>query len=257
MKTKIAVVDDEPLARKRISNLLSAFEGIEIREIKNGLEAVDVLIKERFDLLFLDVQMPELNGIEVLEKLPREKLPVIIFVTAYDKFALKALEFHAFDYLLKPFDDDRFYSAYSGAVEFLFKLDNRKYFLELKSLFNNLYPESKKVNNNHLETITIKKESRIYLLQTNNIVRIKAEGKYLKIFAENEIHSLRNTLIHIESKLDPKIFIRISRSVIINKNYILEMEHWYKNEYCIKLVNGEKFNSSGGFRENLEPLLKN
>ncbi len=260
------IIDDESLARTRIRRLLENEQDINIAgECANGQEAVQHIKSNSPDLIFLDVQMPELNGFEVLNELGSEKLPVIIFVTAYDKYALKAFEVHAIDYLLKPFDDDRFYAALNHAREQIANVQNNSIRKKLFDLITDLtgvksLPSGKTANEisqqNYLERLVIKTAGRIYFLKTNDIVRIKAAGKYLDILANEQEHIIRQTMNEIETKLNPDQFLRIHRSTILNIDQIKEMQHWYKSQYIFILNNGEKYTSGNKFRGNLESIIK-
>ena len=206
------------------------------------------------DLMFLDIQMPEMDGFEVLNHIDRNKLPVIIFVTAYDTYAPKAFEVHAIDYLLKPFDDERFNSALMHSEEIL-KNKSKKMFTDK---LIGLIEETDKIKNpqyKFLERIVIKSSGRIYFVRTKDVIRIKASGKYLEIKDSQKDHKIRKTLTQLEEQLDPDRFIRIHRSVILNVDHITEMQHWYKNEYIFILSNGEKFTSGSSYRKNLEQIL--
>jgi two-component system LytT family response regulator len=249
----IAVVDDESLARKRIVNFLTSLKKkFNIVECKNGLEAVKLLSESQIDILFLDIQMPELDGFEVIENLNADEIPIVIFVTAYDKFALKAFEIHAVDYLLKPFDDERFYSAFQHARELLIQKESNNVNREIVSI---LSERKNQQQNKFAERILVKSRGSIYFIKCDDITRIKAEGKYLDIYANKASHVIRRTMHEIEAKLNPDKFLRIHRSTIINIDRIKEIQHWYKNEYVFILNNDEKFISGSTYRKNLDKIL--
>jgi two-component system LytT family response regulator len=252
-KIRVVIVDDEKLARDRIRRLLEqSDEYIIISECTNGTEAVNFLNSNETDLIFLDIQMPEIDGFEVVSQLDSSKLPVIIFVTAYDKYALKAFEVHAIDYLLKPFDDERFNSALQHSKETLYNKSEDAF---TEKIMGFIEERETSRQNKYLERITVKSAGRIYFVNTNDIIRIKAAGKYLEILDSEREHTIRKTMTQLKEQLDPDRFIRIHRSVIVNVDHIKEMQHWYKNEYIFILSNGEKFTSGGSYRENLNPLL--
>lgn len=256
-RIKTLIIDDEKLARNRIKNLLMTELDIEIiGECKNGIEAVECINVLNPDLIFLDVQMPELDGFSVLRKLKANICPIIIFVTAYDKYALKAFDVHAVDYLLKPFDDIRFHTALEHAKEHLAK-NSRKDLQNKINLLMNELGESLPGSNEkeYLDRIMIKSAGKISFVKTNDIVRIKSAGKYVSILTKDGDNLIRQTMNEIEAKLDPKKFIRIHRTAIVNFDFIKEMQNWYRGEYVVLLSNNEKFTTSSSYRKNMEELL--
>lgn len=256
------IVDDEPLARRRIRRLLEAEPDIFLTgECETGKEALRILQTQPVDLVFLDIHMPELDGFEVLEQLDAHRLPVIVFVTAYDKYALKAFEVHAVDYLLKPFDNTRFVSALNHAREQLNNLNPhslKQRLLDFLADFSpgGIHESGSHSMNKYADRLVVKSAGRIFFLKTAEICRIKAAGKYLEIRAGDTEYSVRQTMNEIETKLNPNKFLRIHRSTIINIDFIREMQHWYKGEYIFILQNGEKFTSSHTYRFNLEKLMQ-
>jgi len=269
-KIRTIIIDDEFLARKRIRRLIEKDNELSIvAECTNGLEAVQLLQEQAADLLFLDVQMPEFNGFEVLEQLELDRLPAIIFVTAYDKYALKAFEVHAVDYLLKPFHDERFYEALQHAKDQIGNLQTGSLKDKLLNLLADITGKKTRETDSdntekvldhpnesvYLERLLIKSAGRIFFVKTSEIIRIKAAGKYLEIMLADQELTTRQTMNEIESKLDPNHFLRIHRSTIINLDQIKEMQHWYKGDYIFILQNGEKFTSSSSYRKNLERIM--
>ncbi|MFH2003219.1 MAG: LytTR family DNA-binding domain-containing protein [Bacteroidota bacterium] len=251
-KITAAIVDDEQLARTRIRRLLQDKDEIEIiAECSDGLSAVETLNELKPDLVFLDVQMPEMNGFEVLENIDYSPLPLIIFATAYDKYAIKAFDVHAVDYLLKPFDDDRFEESLNLAKE---KIGSAERDQLTKNIFN-LLGDTSKTSNDYIDRLVVKTDGRMYFVKTKDIIRIKAAGKHLDIKTGEKNHLIRKTMNQIETTLDPDQFIRIHRSAIINIDHIKEIQYWYKNEYIFIMSNNEKIASSSSYRKNLEKVL--
>ncbi|OGU54193.1 MAG: hypothetical protein A2V66_11640 [Ignavibacteria bacterium RBG_13_36_8] len=251
-KIKIIIVDDERLARIRIRRLLQDDPDLEIAaECASGKEAVQKINEYRPDIVFLDIQMPELNGFEVLEQIELAPFPLIIFVTAYDKYAIKAFDIHAIDYLLKPFEDERFYEALQIAKE---RFGSAKQNSLSQKIFS-LLEETGKIKNTFIERLMVKTEGRIFFIKTKDIIRIKASGKYLDVSTDTKSHLIRMAMNEIEAKLDPEHFVRIHRSSIININHIKEIQYWYKTEYIFILTNGEKLKSSNSYRKNLTRVL--
>ena len=257
---RIIIIDDESLARNRIKKLLSHENDIEIvGECKNGLEAVKCIKEKHPDIIFLDVQMPELDGFQVLQEIKSDNIPVIIFVTAYDRYALKAFEVHAVDYLLKPFDDDRFYEALQHAKNSLQSKKDNSLQKKLQLLISDLSKDSQgddSTNKKTIERIVIKSSGKINFIKIKDIIRIKAAGKYLSILTSEGEHLLRKTMNEIEEELDNQQFMRIHRSTIINIDYIKEMQTYYRGEYVVILSTGEKFPTSSAYKNNIENLLE-
>jgi len=252
MKIRTIIVDDEPLARERIRALLADELDIEmIGEYANGREAVDAIQRHKPDLLFLDVQMPELDGFGVLQRLGAEKLPAVIFVTAYDQYALRAFEVHALDYLLKPFDRERFQKALQRARLQIQQAQDGDLNQRLLALLENLQPERK-----WLERLVIKAGGRVFFLKVEEIDWIEAAGNYVRLHAGRESHLLRETVKNLETQLDPKKFLRVNRSTIVRIDRIKELQPWFNGEYAIILQEGSRLTSSRGYREKLEALLQ-
>jgi len=251
-KISVVIIDDEQLARTRIRRLLQVDDDIEIvAECSDGLAAVETLNELKPDLVFLDVQMPEMNGFEVLENLDYSPMPLIIFATAYDKYAIKAFDVHAIDYLLKPFDDDRFADSLNLAKEKIGSAERDKLTQNIFSLLG----DSNKTVNEFIDRLVVKTDGRMFFVKTNDIIRIKAAGKHLEIKTQDKNHLIRKTMNEIETKLNPDQFIRIHRSAIINIDHIKEIQYWYKNEYIFIMSNNEKIASSSSYRKNLEKVL--
>ena len=251
-KISVVIVDDEQLARTRIRRLLQDDDEIEIvAECSDGTSAVETLNDLKPDLVFLDVQMPEMNGFKVLENLDFSPLPLIIFATAYDKYAIKAFDVHAVDCLLKPFDDDRFAESLNLAKSKIGTTDRDK----LTANIFELLRDNGKDQKEFLERIVVKTDGRMYFVKAPDIIRIKAAGKHLEIRTADKNHLVRKTMNEIEARLNPDQFIRIHRSAIINIDHIKEIQYWYKNEYIFIMTNNEKIASSSSYRKNLDKVL--
>ena len=250
---KVLIVDDEPLARERVRRHLRDEPGVEIvGEAGNGREAVSAIEEKTPDLVFLDVQMPEMNGFEVLQALGENKIPAIVFTTAYDKYAIQAFEFHALDYLLKPFSRERFRRAVRHARE---QLENSRQSgsidERLVSLLENL--KAKK----YLERIVVKSSGRVFFIKTDEIDWIEAAGNYLKLHVGRDAHLIRETMQSIEAKLDPEKFFRIHRSTLVQIDRIKELHPLFGGDYAVILRNGTELNLSRNYRERLPELFGN
>jgi len=245
------IVDDELLARKRIRNLLRGKRGFEVTgECANGKEAVSTIARQRPDLIFLDVQMPDLDGFGVARSIAAEYQPVIVFVTAYDQYAVRAFEFHALDYLLKPFDRERFGDALDRARTQINDRKNGGSDPRILGLLQKISSERE-----YLEWVTIKKSERILLLKVADIHWIEAQGNYVSLKFEKESQLLRETMDKMESQLDPRSFIRVHRSTIININQVKELHVWARSEYRVITHSGKAFTLSRGYRSRLDAFL--
>jgi two-component system LytT family response regulator len=253
LQIRALIVDDEPLARQKIRGFLAAESDIEIvGERSNGREALETLQQEAIDLLFLDVQMPELDGFGLLEALDDEAPPAIIFVTAYDHYALRAFEVHAIDYLLKPFDKERFQKSLARARELLAAERQKGLPNELRSLLGALREQEKP---KFTERLVIKTGGRIYLVKSDEIDWVEAEGNYVRLHVGAVSHLLRETMTNLEQKLDPTRFLRIHRSTLVNLERIHELQPWFRGDYVVILKDGKKLTLSRGYRERFEAAL--
>ncbi|MEO8665131.1 MAG: LytTR family DNA-binding domain-containing protein [Ignavibacteria bacterium] len=253
-KIKVIIIDDEILAREKIRNFLNAEKDIEISaECKDGTDAIKKINSLSPDLIFLDIHMPGMNGIELIESFKGEFSPVIIFTTAHHKYAIKAFELFALDYLLKPFDKERFQKSLSRARSHLQTKapteHNEKIISLLKELKSQKEPEPK-----YLDRMVIKSAGRIFFLKTEEIDHIEAAGNYLRVYSNNESHLIRDTMNSIEKKIDPSVFVRIQRSAIVNINSVKELKPWFHGEYLVYLKNGTKLVSGRTFKDNLRKI---
>jgi two-component system LytT family response regulator len=247
------IVDDEPLAREKVKLFAGDEPDIEIVDLcRNGHEAIASFTKHNPDLIFLDIQMPEMNGFDVLSQLrTRPTLPGIIFITAYDEFALRAFEFHALDYLLKPYDRERFRKAVAFARESIAsRLQSDVTAEQIKVLLDSLKQSPQK-----LERLIVKTNGRIIFLRVEEIDWMEAAGNYIKLHAGNETHLMRETMNKLEEQLNPQQFIRIHRSTIINIAKIKELQPYFNGEYKVTLQNNTSVILSRGYRENFTAVL--
>jgi two-component system LytT family response regulator len=250
VKIRTLIVDDEPLARQRLRGLLEPDGDLEIvGECGDGKQAVSAVRQLRPDLMFLDVQMPVLDGFAVLEALPGALVPVVVFVTAHDRYALKAFEVHALDYLLKPYDRARFSAALDRAKAQVRReqtpaLDQR--LLELLRTMRERRPAQ--------ERLVVKSGGRVCFVRIEDIDWIEAAGNYVRLHAGKEDHLLRESMSGIEARLDAR-FARIHRSAIVNIERIRELQPAFHGDYAVILNDGTELALSRGFREKLEESL--
>ena len=251
MKVQCLIVDDEPLARERLRQLLQQEADIEIAgECADGRQAVEMIKNQSPDLVFLDVQMPELDGFGVLEQIQGEHMPAIIFVTAHDRFALRAFEVHAVDYLLKPFDRDRFQTALRRALGHIQQAQSGELSQRLTALLAEVKPAAK-----HLERLSIKSSGRVIFLKTDDIDWIEAADNYVSLHVGAETHLHRETMSALAEQLSTSKFLRISRSTIVNVDRIKELQPLFHGEYVVILRNGTKLTLSRNYRDALHQLM--
>ncbi|MEI7905973.1 MAG: LytTR family DNA-binding domain-containing protein [Bacteroidota bacterium] len=246
------IVDDEPLAREKVLLFARSENDIEIVDVcANGHDALSSCKKFKPDLLFLDIQMPEMNGFEMLNQLKIDPLPGIIFITAYDEFALRAFEFHAVDYLLKPFDRNRFTKAVNHARESIQShTQSDETALQIQTMLNSINQESARP-----ERLIVKTNGKIIFLRMNEIDWMEAAGNYVNVHVGNEAHLIRETMNNIQDQLDPQHFIRIHRGTIINIEKVKELQPYYNGEYKVVLQNNTQVILSRGYRENFKKIL--
>lgn len=239
--------------------LLQRDQEIEVvGEAVNGREAIRLIRKHSPDLVFLDIQMPESDGFEVLENIDAERLPVIVFVTAFDQYAVRAFEFHALDYLLKPFADDRFEKALHQAKQQVEQREFKDLSQQLVALLEGRQAAKSPASGErqYLSRLLIKTAGRVFFLKTEDIDYIAAEDYYVRIQVGRKGHLLRETMNEMEAKLDPSKFLRIHRSTIVNIERIRELQEHFNGEYIVVLHDGTELKLSRSRREQLQKLLK-
>ena len=253
MSLRVLIVDDEPLAREKLRTLLQQEPDVEIAgECRDGAEALSAVTRLQPDLVFLDVQMPEVDGFGVLEALAPRHVPAVIFVTAYDRYALKAFEVHALDYLLKPFDRARFHRALSRARAELERdrpgpgLDQR-----LRALLKELRAKSP-----FAQRLVIRESGRVFFLRVEELDWIESAGNYARLHAGRDTHLMRETMRALEARLDPERFVRIHRAAIVNLDRVKELRPGVRSEYVVVLKDGREVVSSRSHSERLRALLK-
>ncbi|HEX7528579.1 MAG TPA: LytTR family DNA-binding domain-containing protein [Thermoanaerobaculia bacterium] len=245
------IVDDEPLARDWLRHLLAEEPGVTlVGEAGDGREAVAKLQAVKPDLLFLDVQMPELDGFDVLRALDPDSLPVVVFVTAYDQHALKAFDVHALDYILKPFERDRFRLAMERARELLAPRGGEAEARRLIGLLESLQAKA-----GTLERVAVKTDGVIKLVRLADVDFIEAAGRYVTLHVGKEQHLLRETMNDLEAQLDASVFARVHRSAIVNLDRIKELQTESHGEVTVVLEGGRTLRWSRSYRERLEALL--
>ena len=253
MKILALIVDDEQLARQRVRLLLGEEPDVEvIGESEDGFEAVDQIQATKPDLVFLDVQMPEMDGFEVLRRVPQALLPVVIFTTAYDQHALRAFEVNALDYLLKPFKPTRFKEAVQRARDLIANKQAGLWHKSARGLLAFLGQTPAPAG--QLTRLAVKTPGKVTFVELDQIQAIEAAGKYAVVHVGKENHVLRETMSSLESHLPPQRFLRISRSVIVNIDQIKELQPMFKSENLVVLKNGKSYPTTRPIREIQEKL---
>ena len=263
---KALIVDDEELARRGLEIRLKKFDDVEIcGECRNGREAIDAVREKSPDIVFLDVQMPGIDGFEVLRRLSGSNMPIVIFVTAYDEFALKAFEANALDYLLKPINDERLAAAIDRArqardeklasrhraklLKLVCELTGRELTLE------GAISEAVAAKNQFPERLSIRDSGETINVNVESIDWIDAAGDYMCVHAEGDTHVLRGTMKRLEELLDPDKFVRVHRSTIVNRLRVRSLRPHRNGEYFLKLDNDRELKLSRKYKFNLDRLV--
>jgi two-component system, LytTR family, response regulator len=245
---RVAVVDDEAPARERLRTLLAEDAELAlVAECDGGRAAIDALTRERVDLVLLDIQMPELDGFDVIEAVGAERMPLVVFVTAYDEHAVRAFEVRALDYLLKPFDRARFAQALGRA-----KAACRGGGGPQASALGQMMTERQ---SRPLPRILVKDGDRIHVVKTSELDWMEAAGNYVELHAGKRVHLLRSTLAALEARLDPEVFVRIHRDTIVHIDRVRDIHRWQGGQYRVVLADGTERPIGRNYQARLEEKL--
>lgn len=246
------VVDDEPAARSRVVRLLGTDPEIRVvAECRNGIEALNVIRQEPVELVYLDVQMPQLSGFDVVNKFPAGQAPFVVFVTAHDRYALKAFDVNAVDYLLKPYDDDRFFTSLARAKDFIEMRENKR----LTGRLMDLVQDHLNTRKEYTQVIVIKEKGREYRVPTKDLIYIRAEGNYLVLQTKARHYLLRMTMNMVETELDPAVFARVHRSYMVNMAHVRNTRYSGNNEFLFTMSNNQHVLSGRSYKEHIAKLL--
>lgn len=252
LRIKTLIVDDEALARERLLALLQGDPDIEIiGECTTGKEAITAIAEHSPDLVFLDVQMPEGDGFEVLQNIDLHQMPIVVFVTAYDEYAIRAFDVHALDYLLKPFDQTRFEKTLVRAKSEVVLRNNTNVNPKLLSMLEHIESHKK-----HPDRILVKSSGRVFFLKYDEVDWVESSGNYVKLHVGQEGHVLRETMAEMERKLSQERFVRIHRTAIVNVDRITEVLPAFNGESTVVLNNGTRLTASRGYRKKLTDVLQ-
>lgn len=244
------IVDDEPWARTRIATLLSSEPDFEIvRMCENADEAIEAITTLAPNVVFLDVQMPVVDGFAVIDAIGAEAMPTVVFATAYERYALKAFDAQALDYLLKPFDEDRFHKCLERIRK---EVRSPAPATALLRLMDSLRSERK-----FLQRVVVTSAGRVTFLKAQDIDWLEASGNYVTFHVGRETYLLRETLSSLERKLDPNQFARLHRSAIVNVDRIRELAPWSRGEQAVILRDGTQLTIGRAFRSRLMALISN
>ena len=253
---RVLIVDDEPLARDTIRLLLESDAEITVLgECADGGEAVQAIRDQKPDLVFLDIQMPVLNGFEVIEEVGTDAMPVTVFATAFDEYALRAFDSAALDYLLKPYDDERFERAVERAKTAVAMRKKS----DLRDQFDTLIAKLADRQNQDVgpvERILVKDRETVRFVDTRDIQWIEAAGDYVSIRAADRSHLLRDTMSSMEKKLDPTRFVRIHRSTIVNLDFVKEMKSYFHGDYIVYLKSGKELRLSRRYWDKVQAAIE-
>lgn len=256
---KALIIDDEPHAREGIKLRLDKFDTIKVMgECADGKEALNRINRIKPDLIFLDIQMPGMNGFELLKNIEPGKLPMVIFITAFDQHAIKAFEFHAIDYLLKPVNVSRFRKSVENAISVFQKQNLELYTQRLEQLIDSYGRSAADVYSNRntaLTRIPVKTRENVYFVDAADIEFIESAGDYVYLHADNKKHLIRDSLASLANKLDSRIFIRIHRSSIVNINHIENMRSADHGDYFILMKDGSKLKLSRNYKTGFEKVI--
>jgi two-component system LytT family response regulator len=232
---KILIADDEKEARELLLYYLHEHQNLQLKECADGEATLQTLRQFQPDILFLDIKMPEISGLDVLQRKPQSILPAIIFTTAYDEYALPAFEHAATDYLLKPFEKERFDKALHRAMDYVQLIKNKK-------------------EGNHSLHIPVKTGSRTDLIPVENVQYFQAEGSYVQVVTENKNYLINESMYELDTSLDPSLFVRVHRSIIVNINYINSIQSLLNGDHMLLLKNGKKIRASRTYKDKIKAL---
>jgi two-component system LytT family response regulator len=253
---RVVIVDDEPLARDVLRRMLETESDIDVvGEAGDGRAAVELIEHAAPDLVFLDVQMPEQDGFAVLRAISPARLPAVVFITAYDQYAIRAFEVHALDYLLKPFDEERLAVTLGRArTRRMHRPAPQDEGSDAAHRLLHLLREIDAARS-RIDRITVREGERIFFVPVRDVEWLEASGKYVRVHTATTTHQVREPIGRIEQLLDPRRFARVSRFAIVNVDRIRELQPWFQGEYQIVMASGARITTTRGYRDQVNALL--
>lgn len=276
MPIRVLVVDDEPIARRRVRRMLRLEPDVDvIDEVGSGSEAIEAIRKERPDLVLLDVQMPDVDGFGVVDALGAEAMPLTIFVTAFNEYAVRAFDVNAIDYLLKPYDPERFRSAFQRARSHMERVSSAEQGRKIRALLEQVIGDDRTSaaladrgpasapngmgapppRVRFLDRLMVKHDGRVSFVKVSDVDWFEASGNYVRVHVGKGSHLIRETMHHIEAQLEPSMFVRIHRAVIVNIDRIKELQPWFAGDYVVLLRDGRQLKLSRTYREHLQSRM--
>ncbi len=250
MPLRVLIAEDEPLARELLRSMLETRAEVAIvAEVGDGRSAIAAIERHQPDLVLLDVQMPEVDGFGVVELIGSARMPRVIFVTAFDHYAIRAFDVHAFDYLLKPFDQERL----DRALDRILAEPRRSASDDLAARLTALLGDVQR--DESVSRIPVRTDRGFQFVNTDDVDWVEADGKFLRIHAGTEVHSVRMPLAALEAKLARRRFVRVHRSVIVNVERVVEVQSWFQGDYVLILRDGSRVTSGRSYRDNVRRLL--
>jgi two-component system LytT family response regulator len=254
-RIRALIVDDESLARRRLEALLADEPDVEIiGEAANGTSAVEAIAEKRPDLVFLDVQMPGLDGFGVLREIEPDERPYVVFVTAHDEHAIRAFEVQAVDYLLKPVAEARLREAVKRVVARVRGGSHAELAREMAALLERVAPGP--APRTSVARIPIKRDGRVNFVRIEDVDWVEADGDLVRVHAGKETHVVRETMNEMATKLPADRFARVHRSIIVNVERVREVQPWFKGDYVLVLHDGTKLRSGRTYRQTVQSLIR-
>jgi two-component system LytT family response regulator len=253
---RVVIADDEVVARRRMSRLLASRRDVEVvAECSGGVAALDAIQAAKPDLVLLDVQMPDLDGFDVLRAVSIDPAPAVVFITAFDQYALRAFDAAAIDYILKPYSPDRFHQALDRAIRWIGSEDHNQQVLRLVTEIQASRNQAPQPAPGRIDRFMIKQRERVHFVRASDVDWIASEGNYVRLHVGSASHLVRATVASCEERLDPRQFVRTHRRFMVNIERVKEVQPWFAGDAVIILHNGQKVRLSRSYRETFQQRM--